>query len=83
MTVRKEPRRGAVILFASMFIAGNLYSSAGGAACLPANQGGKRYQAAPSERDNDPCGEIFSARGKKHPVRERLHGFAATGERFG
>jgi hypothetical protein len=32
MTVRKEPRRGAVILFASMFIAGNLYSSAGGAA---------------------------------------------------
>ncbi|MFB9126852.1 hypothetical protein ACFFYR_28175 [Paraburkholderia dipogonis] len=83
MTVRKEPRRGAVILFASMFIAGNLYSSAGGAACLPANQGGRMYQAAPSERDNDPCGEIFSARGKKHPVRKRLHGLAATGERFG
>jgi hypothetical protein len=32
MTVRKEARRGAVILFASMFFAGNRFSSAGGTA---------------------------------------------------
>jgi|GEM_PF-5643900 hypothetical protein len=46
MTVRKEPRRGAVILFASMFLAGNLFSSAGGSAPSRPARMVERYEAA-------------------------------------
>jgi hypothetical protein len=82
MTVRKEPRRGAVILFASMFVAGNLYSSAGGAVRSAPCSGVERHQAAPSERDNDPRREIFSACCKKHAVRERLRAAMLAPNRF-
>jgi hypothetical protein len=53
-----------------MFVAGNPYSSAGGAACCSPGEAVERYQAAPSEQDNDPRPEIFSGAREKHLVRE-------------